>query len=294
MKKLYVFIIFIIGITGSLLGQNDSIKKSSLLWEISGKDLKQKSYVFGTIHLIKKNDYFFKSSWQTSFEKCKVLILEANMNLNPMEQIGMAMNSMMLPNGATIEDYMEEDDYKKFKSFMLDSLEVNPISFAMYNMIKPFYSYSMVLTEILGNDVEMYEMQLMNKAKKRKMELIGLEDLKFQMALVDSIPVEEQIKMFLDFGSKQTGNILDEFNKLVAAYKTEDIQTIYQATQEEEEGSDFEEEFLIKRNKNWIPIIIENINKNSCFIAVGAGHLGGAFGVINLLKKEGYKLTPIH
>jgi uncharacterized protein YbaP (TraB family) len=50
---------------------------------------------------------------------------------------------------------------------------------------------------------------------------------------------------------------------------------------------------LDNRNKNWIPIMQDNMAKRSMFFAVGAGHLNGPFGVINLLKKQGYRLSPI-
>jgi uncharacterized protein YbaP (TraB family) len=50
---------------------------------------------------------------------------------------------------------------------------------------------------------------------------------------------------------------------------------------------------LDNRNKNWIPIMQENMAKRSMFFAVGAGHLSGPFGVINLLKEQGYRLSPI-
>ena len=49
---------------------------------------------------------------------------------------------------------------------------------------------------------------------------------------------------------------------------------------------DFEQELLIKRNLNWIPVITKAINQKSSFFAVGAGHLGGETGLLNLLKKE--------
>ncbi|NJO25532.1 MAG: TraB/GumN family protein [Bacteroidia bacterium] len=45
--------------------------------------------------------------------------------------------------------------------------------------------------------------------------------------------------------------------------------------------------------KNWIPVMEDAMKKNSNFFAVGAGHLPGENGVINLLRKAGYTLTPV-
>ena len=52
-------------------------------------------------------------------------------------------------------------------------------------------------------------------------------------------------------------------------------------------------DFLDNRNAAWVPQIKEMIASKRCFIAVGAGHLGGPNGVIRLLEKEGYILTPV-
>jgi uncharacterized protein YbaP (TraB family) len=64
----------------------------------------------------------------------------------------------------------------------------------------------------------------------------------------------------------------------------------------QEEGGTISEEmsnFIDKRNENWVPKIKTFIADKKTFIAVGAGHLGGPNGVIRLLQKEGYTLTPI-
>ena len=50
---------------------------------------------------------------------------------------------------------------------------------------------------------------------------------------------------------------------------------------------------LFKRNQNWIPKIEEKIKDHSCFIAVGAAHLPGDKGVLNMLKQKGYTVTPV-
>ena len=59
------------------------------------------------------------------------------------------------------------------------------------------------------------------------------------------------------------------------------------------EFMEFSDIFLYNRNKAWIPKIEKEISDKQCFIAVGAGHLFGEGGIIDLLKKEGYTLIPI-
>ncbi|MEO5583583.1 MAG: TraB/GumN family protein, partial [Saprospiraceae bacterium] len=63
---------------------------------------------------------------------------------------------------------------------------------------------------------------------------------------------------------------------------------------ENDEGmGGYENLFLYDRNKKWIPLMSAMMKDKSTFFAVGAGHLGGPKGVINLLKLAGYKITPV-
>jgi uncharacterized protein YbaP (TraB family) len=54
-----------------------------------------------------------------------------------------------------------------------------------------------------------------------------------------------------------------------------------------------EEEMLDKRNQKWIPMIEKIVKEKPTFFAVGAGHLGGAKGVLNLLQQKGYKIENV-
>ena len=64
-------------------------------------------------------------------------------------------------------------------------------------------------------------------------------------------------------------------------------------TDEGEQLSEYEDVLLSKRNTAWISGMKTMMEETPTFFAVGAGHLAGKKGVINLLKKEGYKLSPI-
>lgn len=55
-----------------------------------------------------------------------------------------------------------------------------------------------------------------------------------------------------------------------------------------------EDDLRVGRNKKWIPVIKENVQKSSCLIAVGALHLPGEEGLVQLLREEGYTLKPMN
>ena len=81
---------------------------------------------------------------------------------------------------------------------------------------------------------------------------------------------------------------------MVDIYKKQDLDGMITMISEDEDGiGDFEDVMLNNRNKNWIPVMAEMMKSETVFFAVGAGHLAGESGVIHLLRKEGYKLTPL-
>ena len=57
--------------------------------------------------------------------------------------------------------------------------------------------------------------------------------------------------------------------------------------------SDNIDEFLGKRNEKWISRMVEKMDQQPVFFAVGAGHLWGDTGLISLLRNEGYTVTPV-
>lgn len=94
--------------------------------------------------------------------------------------------------------------------------------------------------------------------------------------------------------SMLTESVKDGSIPLIDDYKAENIEAIYNRTT----GEKFMNEktriaMLDKRNSNWVNQIPELMKNKSTFIAVGAAHLAGEQGVINLLKKAGYKVKSV-
>ena len=107
-KKLVIVAITILQVIVVSLMAKAQESKSSLLWKISGNGLSNTSYIFGTIHMIPKSDYFFYESWENCFDSCKALALEIDLNISKSEQISLAKSKMMLPEGQSLKDFMSE------------------------------------------------------------------------------------------------------------------------------------------------------------------------------------------
>ena len=84
-----------------------------------------------------------------------------------------------------------------------------------------------------------------------------------------------------------------EFDKLVDTYTSQDVEGLFLFMTSEGMMKDYRETILDQRNISWIPTLQERMKKESLFVAVGAGHLGGESGVISLLKKAGYQVEAV-
>lgn len=291
-NKLISLIIFLLLPISSIIAQKsvaDSTINNSVFWEISGKGLQSPSFLFGTIHLIPEKDYVFTKTMQAKFDASKTLVLEADIDMSLKEQVEIA-KKLILPGGKKLNDYMSEKQFAEFKSYLLDTLEIKKSKFKKIVRIKPIFSMALVLSELMEKPIS-FEQEFIKEAKKRKMKTKGLETLEFQMGLMDSISIEEQIEMLVE--DDGNSNPLEGYNKILEAYKQQDLKKLYDFFKEDEGFEGMEKDFLIKRNIKWVSGITEIINKQAAFIAVGAGHLYGKEGLIHLLKNEGYTLKAI-
>ena len=185
---------------------------------------------------------------------------------------------------------MTEGEYKKISDYVLDSLKIKQSKWNQIIKIKPLFSIPIILNELLPK-TKTYETELNKIAKKKKMDIIGLETADYQIDVLNSISIEKQVEMIT--ADEPEEDMLKEYLKMVSVYKEQNINEMLEMYKEDETMLEFEDELLIQRNSNWIPVIEKQIKKGSTFIAVGAMHLPGMKGVLNLLMLQGYSVSPV-
>ncbi|MEO1258283.1 MAG: TraB/GumN family protein [Bacteroidota bacterium] len=266
--------------------------ENSLLWEISGNGLTSVSWLYGTIHLIGKDDFFMTDSTKAFIERSEMVTFEINMeDMTDMSaQLGLLMQAFM-EGGKTLKDLLSEEDYK----LVQDHFQEIGLPLFMFERIKPMFltvmaSGDMSPTAMSSGEMLSYEMEIMEMAKGKKMG--GLESMEFQMSVFDSIPYDAQAQMLVEsIKSADAGD--EEFAKMVELYKNQDIKGMVDMMGGDEGIAEYEDLLLNTRNKNWIPVMGKMMLEQPTFFAVGAGHLGGEQGVVSLLRKEGYTVKPV-
>jgi uncharacterized protein YbaP (TraB family) len=261
--------------------------EKSLLWKIEGKTLSQPSYLYGTIHIMCPDDITISTKLKTAFNSTRQLYLELDLD-NPSTMARMMMG-MMMTDGSSLKTLLAQKDYDSVAAIFQSTTR---LSLNMLNRAKPILLMSMIYPSLLGCTPEGWEQAFMKMAKEKEMNILGLEDVTDQISVLDSIPYQVQANMFLktmyNLDSARTS-----FNKMVEIYKKQDIEEMIRMTSADEDYGDYEQVMLVKRNRNWIPVMEQAMEKNPSFFAVGAAHLGGEHGVIRLLRDAGYTVTAV-
>lgn len=267
----------------------------ALLWKIEDEEWPEPSYIFGTIHLIDKEAFYYPEGLLTAFEEVDLVAFEIEMDdMTDMSKQLELMQKAFMRDNTSLKDLLSADDYKLVKTHF-DNLGI-PLFFLerMQPLFLSVFGYSdMNPGDLQSGELMSYEMELNKLAKQQGKKTAGLESIDYQLSAIDSIPYKVQADMLVKtIREGESGQ--DQFDAMIEMYTEQRIDDMYQSLGEESGGDiDFERILLTNRNNNWIPVIDSMSSQQPTLYAVGAGHLGGPEGVIRLLMKAGFKLTPI-
>ncbi len=296
-----LFILFFLGFVSCKTAQVNELEvlnrklENALLWKVEGKELKEPSYVFGTIHIIPDEDYFLPDGTLTALDQSDQIYFEIDMKdmTDISKQMGMLSNAFM-KDGVGLKDLLSEEEYKIVDAHFKEM----GMPLFLFEKMKPMFLTVFASSDFDPNGIQTgalksYEMELYDIAERSNKGTGGLETIEYQLSLFDSIPYPDQAQMLVET-IKNSDTAGDQFRETIDMYVSQNIENMADLSESGDgELNDYEDILLIKRNKNWIPIMEEQMKKGSSFFAVGAGHLGGKNGVIKLLMLQGYRLTPI-
>jgi uncharacterized protein YbaP (TraB family) len=277
------FIILFTSILFLHKGLFSQIEKKSLLWEVKTKEGKTCSYLFGTIHAINENQFYFPKKLEKIASKCDAICLEIVGD-------GTYFDKLMM-NNKSLKDLFTKTQLDTIHLWAEQFLFMKPNQFdENFSQTKPFLLLQFILNSFLPKNFKSYELEFEKMAQKNKQELLGLETVDFQLSLFDNMSLEDQVKMVME-SLRDEKNAKYKFEEMQQVYLEQDLDRLYKITRDE--STTLNRSFLEDRNMDWIPKI-EEITKNKIvFIAVGAAHLAGPEGVIELLINKGFQVLPV-
>jgi uncharacterized protein YbaP (TraB family) len=257
----------------------------SLLWKVSGKGIKT-SYLYGTFHLVPKNQFDLRSKVKRKLAKSEAVVFEVDLDSPMLPHLFSKSMRMNKP----IETLMTPQDYSLLSQFVQDTLEK---SLQQFRYIKPgFLGQLLLYPKLLGYNPESYDLALLNLAKRKRKAVYSLETPQEQVALFDQSTLENQTSQLLN-NVKRFDKQRKLMKNMLSLYQQQDLDGLYALISEDSEGQASQDLLLNERNQKWLTTLLPMMKKEGAFVAVGAAHLPGEQGLIDLLRKQGYKVEPI-
>lgn len=268
-------------------------KSTPAFWVVSDKN--SQIYLLGSMHYGEQDFYPLPKEIESAYASSSHLAVEADISsLDGKVMGGLLQKYAALSDGETLKSVLGAELYARFEAFC----KKNHMSVDAWQMWQPwFVAMQLVQIELtrtqwqamLGIDLHF----LMRKNKS----LIELESIESQFKLFSHFSKEDQQVFF-----QQTLNDLDKsveyLGGLARAWKTGDLDAmetlLVDTFDESQSGKKFHQKFFVERNQKMAAQAKDFLKQDKkVFFIVGAGHMIGEQGIVELLIKSGYKVERV-
>jgi uncharacterized protein YbaP (TraB family) len=274
----------------------DSLSQSqkSFLWKVQSKT--NTVYVLGSIHYLKKEMYPLDEKIEKAFDQSNILGVEANVDGLSKMDVQKLVESAFYSGDDTLEKHLSPEAYELVKKQLTEM----GASLEAAQRYRPwFLALSLASVEIvkLGFDANSgIDLYFLSKAAEKK-KIVELESLEYQMNLFSTLSEKDQ-ELFLLYTLKDIKVLEQELDKLIRAWTAGDEKGIElimtRSVKEDKKLIPIYEKLVTERNGKMASKIEEYLKeKETFFVVVGAGHLVGNQGIIELLKRKGFVLEQL-
>lgn len=284
MKKILSLVLFIISALGIQAQYN------SLLWKITGNGLKKPSYLYGTMHtgderILRQGDRALPYLEETK---------QYAMELDPKESFNIALlEKVMMGKGYSLKKMIPAKEYK-----ILDSLvrSATGVSLATFDNISPIFISAIIQVqgaglESSGSGGTFLDTYLSDKATKKKKKVVGIESVDEQLDALKVLSYEEQAELLIEeLHDLEKG---EGDTEMVTYYLEQNLDSLAATDATAEMPPKLYRALVTARNIRMADRIADMVQQQSTFAAVGALHLPGNEGVIELLRQKGYTVEAV-
>ena len=267
--------------------------RHSCLWRVTSG--KSSVFLLGSIHVLKDNSTQLNPSIEKAFNDSLVLVFEVDpKDMTDTKAQQMVLAKGMLPEGQSLDKIIKKETYQLARARAKDL----GLDITTFNRFKPWLfvmRLAMAKMQRLGfssqNGIDTY---FYSKAAQSGKQIQGLETLEQQMAVLDTMS-----KMNQDDLVRQAIRDLDvmeeELDSIIEAWTTGDLKALEDIILKSFKEFPLVYKALItRRNMEWaIKIGTFLRQKDNHMVIVGAAHLAGKEGVVELLRKEGFEVEQL-
>ena len=271
-----------------------ALGNAQLLWEISGNHLKQKSYLFGSHHLVPISFLDSIKGIYPAFNSCENVVGE--IILDDPAVIKKLQQAAVITTGKTAKDWLTDEQYAVADSILKSTIGMGlqELRFFKPAMIENIYVLALYDRYFQRDEDFQIDSYFQKIGKKEGKRLFSLETIEEQIQLLlESKSLEEQAQSLYETLTS-SAELLTQIEALNDKYLAQDLEGLLELNNNDTTQTEEERFALIdKRNIRWAEILPKQLALGNNFIIVGAMHLPGENGLIHLLQKQGYKVKPV-
>ena len=296
MKNILILLAVLLASFSHAQNEKENIKYQGLLWEITGNGLEKTSYLYGTMHVSRKiafnlDDVFFEALDQADMVAVESMPDNWLDDLFEDGRVGYG-GSVTRQSGGRYGGYNDRNFYSSaFKINQPNKMDIMSGMFGQYQLING------LLYRSDGNvdfEEDTYlDMFIYQTGKRFNKGTYSLENHKETRDLVDKASQnvqKEEIDEWLKERMEKKG--VRYFDIIQDAYRDRNIGLI-DSVNRAINTKHYLEYMLFKRNENMVDSMETLMKNGSLFTGVGAAHLPGEEGMIDMLRKRGYTLKPV-
>jgi uncharacterized protein YbaP (TraB family) len=265
-------------------------QEKSFLWKVHSEQ--NSLFILGSIHFLKKESYPLKQIIEQTFDAAKTLVLEIDLGGTKPEKIQeMMLQKGVAPDGTPLQQKLSEQTYaavsRRAKELGLDIRMMDPLKPWVVAM-----TMAAMKLQRLGFDPRLgVDRYLAERARQMGKPTGGLETAEFQLGLLDQLAASEQ-ELLLRQSMDEMDHLEENIDRMVQAWKTGDVggmeKLLLAAMRDYPE---IRRKVIDGRHRHWLPQIEDLLARGeNALVVVGAAHLVGANGLIELLKGRGYRV----
>lgn len=280
-----------------------AVINAQLLYRISGGGLNEPSYIIGTYHLAPASFVDSIPGAGEALAAVEQVCGELDMrDLESPENRQKLQQAMLLPGDSTLKDVFTPEEWENLNSYTKRIVGVG-IDNPMLAKMQPFaLATQLQLVQYMKmtpgfNPVALIDSYFQTKASQSGKAVIGFETIEFQMEVLYGKDLERQKQSIFCMIDNEEYTF-EMMKNLTAAYFSQDLAALQQITEEKMGNScdstpEEDEALIYSRNAAWVEKIPAIAGENATLFVVGAAHLPGERGVLELLEQAGYTIEAV-
>ena len=271
--------------------------KAQLLYEVSGRSSKQKSYILAINRYVNMQFLDTIPNVFQCFAKCDKVLTEFTMQ--DYEAIAALRQAAILPDSIRLTNFYTEQQLDYIDQNLLINIGMG---LDQLSRMKPSYLTEMLRTELMKQWLQYDEQTSMESffeyvAAERGIPVIGLDNIGETMyMLFDREPFHWQCEELLKVVQYPEKEVQQErtIRDMYLSGRLADIG--YQVESPDNKSSISYSDYKIycARNKEWTKRLQPYLQQGAAFITLNAIYLGGEKGLLQQLRAAGYRVRPVN